>query len=65
MSDETNSIISYTDVFEDLCSVLQSGLFLDYEGAIVEFKHQGGLLHGSKDCHAMRTEPDDVNVCDF
>ena len=56
---------SYTNVLEDLFSVLQSGLFLKYEGAIVEFKQQGDLLHGSKDCHVVRIEPDDVIVWHF
>jgi hypothetical protein len=57
--------ISYTNVLEVIFSVLQSGLFLKCEGAIVEFKQQGGLLRGSKDCHVVRIEPDDVIIWHF
>jgi hypothetical protein len=65
MTDETNSVFSYTDVLVELYGALQSGLFLECEGAIVEFKQQRGLLHGGKDCHVVGIEPDDVTVCDF
>jgi len=49
----------------ELCSVLQSGLFLECEGAIVKFKQHGCLLHGSEVCHVVRIEPDDVIVSVF
>jgi hypothetical protein len=64
MTDETNSV-SATQMCLKSFVVFYSDLFLECEGAIVEFKQQGGLLHGSKDCHVVRTEPDDVIIWDF